>query len=83
MPLLCSRLIGPLQSGSCFFERPLLATLLENVMTRERKDILILIVIASLVVIVLFALKGYSARAHEPRDSFGDIPQSPGNFAAE
>jgi hypothetical protein len=52
-------------------------------MTRERKDILILIVIASLVVIVLFALKGYSARAYEPRDSFGDIPQSPGNFAAE
>jgi hypothetical protein len=52
-------------------------------MTRERRDVLVLIVIASLVVIVLFALKVYSARAHEPRDSFVDIPQSPGNFASE
>jgi hypothetical protein len=45
-------------------------------MTRERKDVLILIVIASLVVIVLFALKYYTARADEPRDRFGDIPKA-------
>jgi hypothetical protein len=52
-------------------------------MTGERKDVLVLIVIAYLVLIVLFAPKVFTPRGYEQRDRFGDIPQSPGNFAAE
>ena len=66
-----------------FLERPLLATtrLPDNVMTRDRD--LVLIVIAFLIALFAVQYIGYTAQVHEPRDSFGDIPQSPGNFAAE